>query len=127
LDKSLESPSKEVVKVKRAKKSKVKIDSRKPSKLPRLDPEGVAITSRGGSTIAAVAIERNKPGEDSGSVLFLDISESLRGGAPVKIDRRMVGSTAGARPETLEFTNDGRFLFVAAEKDGGTLSLFEIK
>jgi DNA-binding beta-propeller fold protein YncE len=91
--------------------------------LPRLDPEGIAITRFGERTIAAVAIERNILAETAGSVLFLDVTRAHEGEKPVKIARHIVGANPGARPETLDFTEDGRWLFVASERDGGTITL----
>lgn len=91
--------------------------------LPRLDPEGIAITRFGEKTIAAVAIERNILAETAGSVLFLDVTRASDGVKPIKIARRIVGANPGARPETLDFTDDGRWLFVATEQDGGTITI----
>jgi len=96
---------------------------RKPAQLPRLDPEGIAITRLGERTIAAVAIERNILSEAAGSVLLLDVTRAPEGKKPIRIARRTVGANPGARPETLDFTDDGRWLFVAAERDGGTITI----
>lgn len=95
-------------------------------KLPRLDPEGVAITARGPRHVAALAIERRGPRDDAGSVLLLDLTGVREGAQPRRIDRHIVGATSDARPETLDFTADGRWLVVAAEKDGGTLTLLDL-
>jgi hypothetical protein len=95
-------------------------------KLPRLDPEGVALANPGGVPLLAVAIERKAPLEDGGSVLLLDVGGILDGAPPRRLDRRVVGANAGARPETLQFTADGRLLMVACEQDGGTLTFLEI-
>jgi DNA-binding beta-propeller fold protein YncE len=99
---------------------------KKPEKLPKLDPEGVAIARLGERTVAAIAIERTAPREEAGSVLLLDITGALSGRTPAKIGRHAVGAHAGARPETLDFTDDGRWLFVASERDGGTVTLFDL-
>jgi DNA-binding beta-propeller fold protein YncE len=101
-------------------KKVVKAGARK--RLPRLDPEGVAFARHGDRLILAVAIERSAPGEEAGSVLFLDATGVLDGEPPRRIDRKLVGLTLGARPETLEFTPDGAMVFVACERDGGTIT-----
>ena len=98
------------------------VKAREPQ-LPRLDPEGMAITRIGERTIAAVAIERNTLAETAGSVLILDVTRAPEGEKPIKLARRIVGANPGARPETLDFTEDGRWLFVASEKDGGTITV----
>jgi hypothetical protein len=92
------------------------------NKLPRLDPEDTALLRTGGSTVLAVVLERNAKDEDRGSLLFLDATGILEGRVPVKIDRKLVGHNAGARPETVVATRDGRYFFSAIESDGGTLA-----
>jgi DNA-binding beta-propeller fold protein YncE len=125
LDPSLKSeakaPERKVV------KKKGKAASKKPVRLPRLDPEGVAIGRRGDAIVVALAIERQGPAEDAGSVLFLDPAGALDGGRPARIARRLVGANEGARPETLRFSREGGFLYVASERDGGTLSVIEVR
>lgn len=101
--------------------------SQKPESLPRLDPEGVAIVRLDQMTIAAIAIERTATREEAGSVLLLDVSGVLEGKAPSLIARHVVGANPGARPETLDFTVDGRHLFVASEQDGGTITLIDVE
>jgi DNA-binding beta-propeller fold protein YncE len=98
----------------------------KASKLPRLDPEGVALARVEGVEIAAIAIERRARREEAGSVLLLDVSGALEGRLPRKLARVVAGATSDARPETLDFTGDGRFLLVASERDGGTLTLIDV-
>ncbi len=100
--------------------------ARRSKKLPRLDPEGIAITVRGSRHVAALAIERRAPNEPAGSVLLLELDGALEGRAPRKLARTIVGSTSEARPETLDFTSDGRWLVVAAERDGGTLTVLDM-
>jgi hypothetical protein len=99
---------------------------RRSKKLPRLDPEGIAITVRGSRNVAALAIERRAPAEAAGSVLLLELDGALEGRAPRKLARAIVGATSEARPETLDFTSDGRWLVVAAERDGGTLTVLDM-
>ncbi|HNR97817.1 MAG TPA: hypothetical protein PKX48_04165 [Planctomycetota bacterium] len=94
--------------------------------LPRLDPEGIALARWGTRMLAALAIERRAAREEAGSVLILDITDALAGAAPARIGRTIVGATESARPETLAFSPDGRYLFVAAEGDGGTITMIEI-
>jgi DNA-binding beta-propeller fold protein YncE len=122
LDPSLRtSAKKEVVATSRRRRK-----PEKTSKLPRLDPEGVAVARAGGIDLAAIAIERRTRHEEAGSVLLLDMSRIVEGQAPRKIARLIAGATSDARPETLDFTGDGRFLFVASENDGGTLTLVDV-
>jgi hypothetical protein len=96
-------------------------------KLPRLDPEGIAIATVRERTLAAIAIERRAPGEEGGSVLLLDVTAILEGSPPVRIGRAVVGASEDSRPETLAFTAEGRHIFVASERDGGTLTLLDVE
>ena len=100
----------------------------RPAKLPRLDPEGVVVLRRDrGGPVAAVAIERRARDECCGSVVLLDMENALAGARPVKLSRILVGASDGARPETLDSSQDGRFLFVACERDGGTITLIRLE
>jgi DNA-binding beta-propeller fold protein YncE len=118
---TLRAPERQVV------RRKGKAAPRKPVRLPRLDPEGVAVGRQGGLLLVALAIERQGPSDQAGSVLFLDPAGALEGGWPRKIARRVVGANEGARPETLRFSSDGSFLYVASERDGGTLSVIGLE
>jgi DNA-binding beta-propeller fold protein YncE len=93
--------------------------------LPRIDPNNTAIIELGGRLVAAVNIERATEVQDRGSVLFLDVSDVLDGKAPIKIDRKLIGLGKGARPEGLRAIED-RYVFVAIEKDGGTIARFDL-
>ncbi len=94
--------------------------------LPRLDPNAAKIVDRTGRFVAAINIERAPEDEDRGSVLFIDASDALSDAMPPAITRRSVGVEAGARPEGLQVSNDGRFLWVGLQRDGGTLTRFEL-
>ncbi|MBN1444216.1 MAG: hypothetical protein JXA90_16005 [Planctomycetes bacterium] len=96
--------------------------SRGAKRLPRIDPEGVTILDCGDRRVAAVALERKAPGEEAGSVLFLDLSGVLEGRTPLRVDRRIVGVNRGSRPEGIVASRDGRAVYVAVERDGGTLT-----
>ena len=76
--------------------------------------------------IAAVNIERKPNDQDRGSVLFLDTTGVLEGAVPVVIDRVNVGINAGARPEGLRSSDDGRFIWVSLGRDGGSFARFEL-
>jgi DNA-binding beta-propeller fold protein YncE len=123
LDPTLRASSKKTIAPSSRKARKVQAPK---GKLPRLDPEGVALARVSGVPVAAIAIERRARQEDAGSVLLLDMSGVLEGEAPQRIARVVVGATSDARPETLDFSGDGRFLFVASERDGGTLTLIDV-
>ena len=95
--------------------------------LPRLDPEDVALLERGGTTVAAVALERNAKTEDRGSVLFLDVTGILDGQVPTKLGRKLAGFAPGARPQMVAGTRDGRFVFTPNELDNGSLTRIEVQ
>ena len=87
----------------------------------------VAVAGKGRLSVVALAIERQGPRDEAGSVLFLDPTGALDGFRPIRIDRKVVGANPGARPETLRFSRDGSFLYVASERDGGTLSVIGVR
>ncbi|HXV59743.1 MAG TPA: hypothetical protein VEK15_03550, partial [Vicinamibacteria bacterium] len=78
--------------------------------------------------IAAINIERSaNERRQSGSVLFVDMDGVLDGRAkPAFLARKEVSPNAGARPEGLKKSNGGRFVWTANQRDGGSLSRFEI-
>jgi DNA-binding beta-propeller fold protein YncE len=97
------------------------------AKLPRLDPEDVALLERGETTVAAVALERNAKLEDRGSVLFLDVTGIVDGAVPTKLGRKLAGFVPGARPQMIAGTPDGRFVFTPNELDDGSLTRIEVQ
>jgi len=48
------------------------------------------------------------------------------GGPPTAIERVPVGVHANARPEGLKSSNQGRFIWVGLQNDGGTIARIEL-
>ncbi len=94
--------------------------------LPRLDPNAAKIVERNRGLVAAINIERAPEDEDRGSVLFVDATDILGGTLPTALTRMSVGIDSGARPEGMQTSNDGRFLWVGLQRDGGTVARFEL-
>jgi len=108
------------------------------NKLPRLDPASCKIVERGGITLGAMVIERYKASdeqksrsrknENNGSLLLLDLDNVLSGKIEV-IDRVPIGTGKKNRLESIDTSENGRWVFISISNGSdkkGTFARVEI-